>query len=531
MNTRVLTAALAIVLLVMPAAWAQTKPAAPKPGTIRGTITAADTGKPLRRARVTVTPVSTSPSAPPAPAFTNSLGQYELRDVPAGRYYVAARRAGYVDIQHGQRHVEETGLAVDVAAGAPVANIDIAMPRGGVLAGRITDDLGDPYPGVRVDVLALRYDRGRREASPITGGTTDDAGQFRLAGLPPGSYYLSATSTETWRNAKGDTLGYASTFYPGVPREQAQVVTVGVSEVKTDLAFSLHVGRVARIRGRVVQESGEPVAGTGVSLAYSLGRATVVAGSRVTRTAADGTFEFRDVPGGFYALADQTINVTGVDIDDVVIVRKTGSTVTGTVTGDDGGPPPIPTSGVRVLLEAPTGQVLPTVRVVSVDTDWSFKLTSLGGPFLFRLIGLPDGWALGSVRLGDKEITDTPWDVPTGGKELSGLRLTVTQRVGRVGGTVLDEKGAPTPNATVVVFSEDSEHWIPYSRFIRSVRPGADGRFSVTGLPAGTYRAAARSYIESGQHEDRAFLESIRDQGVRIVLADGAAESVTLRVR
>jgi hypothetical protein len=264
---------------------------------------------------------------------------------------------------------------------------------------------------------------------------------------------------------------------------------------------------------------------------YSLGRAVAVAGARSTRTAADGTFEFRDVPGGVYSLGDQTVTVTGVDMDDVVIVRKTGSTVTGNVTGDDGGPPPIPTSGVRVLLEAPTGRVLPTVRVISVDTDWSFKMTGLGGPFLFRLIGLPDGWALGSVRMADKEIIDVPWDVPTGGKEFSGLRLTVTQRVGRVAGTVLDDKGAPTPNATVVVFSEDSEHWIPYSRFIRSVRPGADGRFSVSGLPAGTYRAVARNYIEGGQQEDRAFLESIRDEGVRIVLADGGSESVTLRVR
>ena len=123
---------------------------------------------------------------------------------------------------------EELGLAVDLAAGASVSNIDIAMPRGSVLAGRITDDLGEPYPGVRVDVLALRYDRGRRDTFPLSGATTDDAGQFRVPALPPGSYYVSATSNETWRNAKGETFGYASTFYPGVPRDQAQVVTVGV---------------------------------------------------------------------------------------------------------------------------------------------------------------------------------------------------------------------------------------------------------------------------------------------------------------
>ena len=92
-------------------------------------------------------------------------------------------------------------------------------------------------------------------------------------------------------------------------------------------------------------------------------------------------------------------------------------------------------------------------------------------------------------------------------------------------------KGQPTTAASVIVFSENAQHWIPYSRLLRIVRPGADGQFSIASLPAGTYRAVALDYIEPGQHEDKAFLESIRDEGVRVALAEGASESVTLRVR
>ena len=51
MNPRILTVALSIGVLLPASLWAQAKPAAPKPATIRGTITAADTGRPLRRAR------------------------------------------------------------------------------------------------------------------------------------------------------------------------------------------------------------------------------------------------------------------------------------------------------------------------------------------------------------------------------------------------------------------------------------------------------------------------------------------------
>jgi hypothetical protein len=193
-------------------------------------------------------------------------------------------------------------------------------------------------------------------------------------------------------------------------------------------------------------------------------------------------------------------------------------------------PPPFPTSGVRILLQTSSDDVLPTVRVVQVDTNWSFKLQSLGGPFLFRVMGLPEDWTLGAVRLDERDITDVEYDVPTGGKEIRGLQVILTRKIGRVSGAVTDSTGKPASQATVVVFSEEPEHWRPYSRYIQATRPSADGSFLIKGLPPGTYRAIVRDFIEQGQWEDREFLESVRDEGVRFVLADGGAERLTLRL-
>jgi protocatechuate 3,4-dioxygenase beta subunit len=450
--------------------------------------------------------------------------------VPPGSYYLQAARAGHLTVQYGQRHASERGLVVKAEPGAVLRRVDIALPRGAVVSGRIVDDLGEPYPGVRVDLLGLRYDTGKRVAFLVGGATTDDLGQFRMAGVSPGRYYLMATSSETWRTAKGETFGFGSTYYPGVPIGQAQLITVGVSEVKSEMSFALQSGRAARLRGRVVRETGEPVPNAFVGLSISYGSA-IAAGGRSTRSAGDGSFEFRDVPTGTYRVGDQEIAVAGADIDDLVMTVKTGSTVTGTVVTEDGNPPPFGPSGIRVNNLAPEGQVLPRVASVGVDDTWSFKMTNLGGKFVFRVSGLPDGWMLGAVRLGDRDVTDVPWDVPTGSKEFSDLKVVITRREGRVQGTVLDDTGQPTAEASVVLFSEDAQHWFPYSRLLHSVRPGADGRFSIRGLPAGTYRAVARDYIEPGQHEDAEFLESIRDEGVRIVLGEGASETVTLRVR
>jgi hypothetical protein len=249
----------------------------------------------------------------------------------------------------------------------------------------------------------------------------------------------------------------------------------------------------------------------------------------------DGAFEFKDVPPGVFSVnagagAEEIVAMNGVDVSDLMLTAKTGSAVSGTVVTDEG-PPPFPLSGVRVSLEAPDHKVLPTVRVTDLDANASFRFSSLGGPFLFRVIGLPDGWMLGSVRFDDKDITDTPWDVPTGGKQLSPLRITVTEKVGTVNGTVVDGAGKPSGEATVVLFSDQPELWMPGSRFIQVTRPERDGHFTITNLPAGTYRAVARDFVETGQWYDRAFLEDAREDAPRIVLEEGGSETVTLKLQ
>jgi hypothetical protein len=108
--------------------------------------------------------------------------------------------------------------------------------------------------------------------------------------------------------------------------------------------------------------------------------------------------------------------------------------------------------------------------------------------------------------------------------------VVVTQKMGRVSGTVLDANGKAASGASIVIFPEDSALWMPASRFIRIARPDADGRFSLSAMPAGGYLAIAQAFIENGQWEDPAFLEAARDTAVRFVLMEGGAETITLKL-
>lgn len=506
-------------------------------GIIRGRVTSAQTGKPLRRARVSLMPASESAGRISVAASTNSQGQFELKEVPAGSYFVLAARAGHLSIQYGQKRPRERGLAVDVRSGQSVERIDIALPRGAVLAGRITDELGEPFPGVRVTALDFRYNNARRIPFPAGTGVTDDLGQYRIPGLPPGSYYVSVSSTETWQNEKKETFGYAAAYFPGGTADRAQTIDLAVAQERSDLDLTLPVSRTARIRGRVQLATGEPAVGAGVSLAQTYRGADfiVAGGSMNVRTERDGTFEIRNVAPGEYNLraggggsASMFLAVTG-DIDNLLLIPRTGSTVSGSVVTDEGTAPPFPASGVRLSLVRGEN-TLPTVGLPAVNNDWSFRMTNLGGPFVFRVRGLPDDWMLDAVRLNDDDITDAPYDVPTGGRDITGLRIVLTRKVGTISGSVTDNDRKPTADATVVVFSDDAARWTPASRFVRATRPNRDGQFAITGLPAGRYFAVAKDFVIEGHWEDKEFLESVRKDAISVFLSEGGAETVTLKL-
>lgn len=523
---------LAVILALLLQAPAAPRAAEPGAGVIRGRVTAADTGKPLKRATVRLQVLS-GPDVR-LTASTNSLGAFELVNVPSGQYLVVVMRAGYLDQQYGQKRANERGATVDVGAGATVEKIDVALPRGGVLAGHLLDDRGEAYQGAEVMALRAAYLNGKRTYTIGRGTSTDDIGQFRIAGLAPGSYLLVAISNETWRTDAKATVGFGSTYYPGVSVDAAQPIVLAPGQQRLDLDFSLRAAPAVTVSGQMQSETGTLRPNAGVSLWYQFGSGSLTYGIRNARAAADGTFAFKDVTEGAYQLTGagpgESVIVRDSDVTGLMLVDRTGSAVSGTLVTEDGTPPPFSPSGVRVNTLAPFGKVLPAVRVAGLETDWSFKFDSLGGPFLFRLLGLPSDWVLGSVKLGEQDITDAPWDVPTGGRKLGGLKIVVTQKVSRITGAIADADGRPASDGVALVFSDDEKLWIPGSRFVRTVRPGATGQFTLTGMPAGTYRAVARESIEEGQWDDPSFLEQLRDEAVRFVLDEGGTHTLALKL-
>ena len=126
-----------------------------------------------------------------------------------------------------------------------MSQVRLALVRGGVIAGRVTDDVGEPV--ARVTVRALRIvgaGGGPTSLEPSSEERTDDLGLFRVFGLPPGVSLVGAfADAMMFGDAPPDEhVGYAPTYYPGTPsRAEAQRirVTAGSEAPAVNLALVL----------------------------------------------------------------------------------------------------------------------------------------------------------------------------------------------------------------------------------------------------------------------------------------------------
>ena len=217
---------------------------------IRGRVIS-DTGTPVRRAQVRAN-VSGMPGG--RVASTDTDGRFELRDLAAGQWTLSASKPGYVTQRLGQRRPFETVSPIQLTDGQRVDGANFALLRGGVISGRVQDDVGDPIANVRVRVQRSQMFEGRRRL--IDAGVddqTDDTGAFRLYGLAPGDYYVSATLRANFFESSDDATGYAATYYPGTGNvAEAQRVSVGAGE-EMSIGFSLLPVRLVRVSGTVVE--------------------------------------------------------------------------------------------------------------------------------------------------------------------------------------------------------------------------------------------------------------------------------------
>lgn len=196
---------------------------------IRGRILTVDTGTPIRRAQVR----ATSGGGRVHLTTTDAQGRFEFRDLPAGRWDLSASKAGFVTLRYGQRRPFEAGRPIELADKQVIDRADFSLPRGGAITGHVFDEFGDAVAGARVQVMRYQMLQGVRRLTPAGGGDqSDDTGAFRVFGLMPGDYFVSATVRALPVDDPDDATSYAPTYFPGTGSvTEAQKVTVSLGRM------------------------------------------------------------------------------------------------------------------------------------------------------------------------------------------------------------------------------------------------------------------------------------------------------------
>ncbi|HAK55797.1 MAG TPA: DNA polymerase I [Acidobacteria bacterium] len=320
-------------------------------GAITGVVVAADTGQPVRYAYLRVTSGELRGGRA---AVTDANGRYRLEELPPGRYTVTASKTGFVPVTFGQRRVLEPGTPLEIGEGETLDEIDLALPRGSVITGQVVDEVGEPLAGVGVRAMRHEYRQGERRLAVVGADTSDDRGQYRVYGLAPGTYYVSAVARfiDGGRQARGrfgrtnqieQDMGYAPSYYPGVTSaSQAMPLTLGVAQEMTGVSFGVQLVPTVRVAGLVLSPEGAPSTRSAVSLVPDDG-ARGFGGGLDAQTQSDGTFTVRNVPPGRYLavarsggrrrenplFAVQSITVAGGELSGLTMMLSAGATVGG----------------------------------------------------------------------------------------------------------------------------------------------------------------------------------------------------------
>lgn len=547
-------------------------------GQITGRVVTPDTGAPVRRAQVRITGTDIMTKV----ATTDNDGVFSFKDLPPGRFTVTATKSGFVTVGYGQRRPYEAGRPIELRDAQVVERADIVMPRGSAINGRITDEFGEPIADVVVTAMRQSWQNGRRRLqSAGRTATTNDLGQYRIYGLPPGEYYVSATLrgsqemmvTEMAMVATmvggpqpdSPRSGYTPTYYPGTPNgSEAQKLAVAIGQEAQNIDFGLLGVRLVKVTGQVIGSDGRPMEGVSVSTtprnAAEAGFTSMIGGG--ARTDKNGNFTLNGVAPGDYTLnaRGSTVMTSGEggrtmvftmrtdaggdgqsefgsvplsvgtdDVANVVIVTSKGAIATGRVVWEGGAKPT--TNTIRITAgSAETGPGLALLGgSSSVTADGTFEIKGLAGHRIFRVANVPAGWLLKAVTLNGHDITDTGLEIK-GGDPINNLEVILTARSTEVSGTVKSGND-PATDYTVVIFSEDAQKWVvPQTRHIHSARPNQEGRFQLKNLPAGSYYAVALEYIATGDWFDPEVLETLKSKATRFTLQEGVPETLDLRL-
>ena len=365
-------------------------------------------------------------------------------------------------------------------------NLKIALTPQAVITGRVDDEEGYPLSNASVQAFRFRTINGQSIPQAMSGGTTNDLGEYRLAGLPPGQWYLWVSHVDRW------DVRYSPEYYGGTAAPQeSNTLETKAGEVRSgiDFHFKRHEGVDLTVRWTAPAAWGKPQQ---VTVAVATDRPVFV---RTGVPQPDGSFRLLHVRPGAYEVTvngqfpslprplsvEQPLELSDASRHELVVSFEAGAgvDVSGTVVSD---------GGLPVCLYA-IGLQNAGIATASTKSrpDGAFTVPAVKAGHYALMLAPDDCRSLTvSARVGDRDVLKNGLDV--GAAPVGPLQIQVTRKVATLTGKVVDAAGNSV--AAFLLFEDETTG----RRFTTSPNTSADFQ-PLTMLP-GNYRVYAATSLQ-----------------------------------
>jgi protocatechuate 3,4-dioxygenase beta subunit len=315
-------------------------------GVITGQVVSED-GRPLADAVVYVNKVYGRGAGSPLTATTDSEGRFRSASLDPGLYIVNAMLPGFT-------LPEMPTDPNEFRYSRPGDFINIVLVKGGVITGTVRDANGDAVVAVFVRATRVRDAAGRSSAGRFAGffpeRMTDDRGVYRIYGLPPGTYVISAGGSQRSFGTVNAYEGDAATYFPSSTRDTAAEVPVRGGEEATGIDIRYRGERGHTISGTV---TGFIDAGSNSGAPILLRQASGGGYEAATYVATNGKpgFSFSGISDGEYEVMAQQWG--GASGDSAASIPRRITVKGADVTGIELALAPLASIAGRITLEAP----------------------------------------------------------------------------------------------------------------------------------------------------------------------------------
>ncbi len=501
---------------------------------IQGTAVDVSTLRPLPNARIFAEPRSEEAGIP-IRHLTNNKGEFCFESLDPGQYVVTAQHSGYLDANYGEKHVGGSPLLLAINADKSWPNLVIKMTAQAVISGRVTDADGDGIAHARVQLSKRGWSDGKMGENGFSDAHTDDEGNFRLAALPPGTYYVSA-QRESGRpqivrelldeNAHPFREREAQTYYNGALSFRAATpIVLKLGQEISGVNVVLQKTALRELSGRLAP-GWNAAAPSMLWLASNDGGFTTIATIQK-----DGTFRADGILPGQYVLqslgladsdvmAQTPVDLTEHDADGLILEPLELMTFKAVIRADgasaEGKRPPI---DQMILFETKSGDGSPGQR----EPDGKFSFSGLI-PGIYT-IGLDtDTYFIKRVLVDGEPANGFS---PDNGSKIDlrrahpkQLELVVSSNMSMLTGKVVADH--PITTGVSVLLQEDGQAVTKYDF------AGANGQFAWKSLPPGKYHLYAFEDFDQNSWGSPDVAAMLAGKAVPVELHEGEKREVNV---